>query len=302
MAVYTPKQLELYFKHIRIEPSIFDGSSVGDQLQNLTRLQQHHLARIPFDSVALHYSPTRLLSLDHDGLFQKIVINSRGGYCMEVNTLFGSVLRSLGYTVISVGGRVKHMKWSHMVNIVTIAGSNYLVDVGFGAKEPIQPVPLKDGHEFTGLLSITGRLDLKHLEKHSTAARSDPSQRLWVYSVRSDALSEWEEMYSFTETEFFPEDFAVMSYYVSTSPHSWFVQEVVAYRMLMDEGKNQLVGEVALHGNVLKTRLQGQNEDVRHLRNEKDRIKSLADEFGISLTEREQRAIVGLASEIKRRE
>lgn len=114
MATYTPQQLELYFKHLGLHidsSTLLDGYAVGDRLKNLTLLQQHHLARVPFDSVALHYSPSRLLSLDPDDLFQKIVLNSRGGYCMEVNTLFGIVLRSLGYTVVSAGGRVKHEKW-----------------------------------------------------------------------------------------------------------------------------------------------------------------------------------------------
>lgn len=111
MATYTPEQLELYFEHLGIRMPTIDDQSVERRLETLTLIQQFHLARVPFDSVALHYSPTRILSLDPEDLFQKIVVNSRGGYCMEVNTLFGAVLRSMGYTVVSVGGRVKHKKW-----------------------------------------------------------------------------------------------------------------------------------------------------------------------------------------------
>lgn len=110
MATYTPEQLKLYFEHINV-PIEVASQPTADKLEFLTVLEQHHLARIPFDSVALHYSPTRALSLDPQDLFQKIVVNSRGGYCMEVNTLFGVVLRSLGYTVVHAGGRVKHKKW-----------------------------------------------------------------------------------------------------------------------------------------------------------------------------------------------
>ncbi|KAJ4421742.1 hypothetical protein N0V82_003586 [Gnomoniopsis sp. IMI 355080] len=186
--------------------------------------------------------------------------------------------------------------------ILTINQSKYLVDVGFGAKEPTHPILLKDGHDFSGLLSSRGRLDLKHLDKHSVEAKADPSQRLWIYSVKSNPQADWEEMYSFTETEFFPEDFAMMSYFVSTRPDSWFVQEVVAYRMLMDQNNGELVGEVALHGDVLKIRLNGKEEVVTKLRNEEERIKALAKEFDIQLTEREQRAIIGLVSEIRVKE
>lgn len=189
-----------------------------------------------------------------------------------------------------------------MVNIVTIAKSKYLVDVGFGAGEPIEPVPLKHGCEFNGLLSCTGRLELKHLGKHSTTAKEDPGQRLWVYSVKFSTKTEWEEMYSFTETEFFPDDFTMMNYYVSTRPDSWFVQEVIAYRMMMDWGKLRLFGEIALHKDVLKIREQGKEEVVTKLNSEEDRIEILEQYFKMRLTKREQRSIVGLVSEIKKRE
>lgn len=189
-----------------------------------------------------------------------------------------------------------------MVNIVTVDGCRFLVDVGFGAKEPTHPVRLIDGHEFDGLFSTKGLLQLKHLEKHSLAAKLDPAQRLWVYSVQSTAQSEWEEMYSFTETEFFPEDYELMSYFVSTRPDSWFVQEVIAYRMLLGgEPDGRLIGEVTLHRDVLKTRREGKEEIVKKLRNEDDRVKTLGQYFDINLTQREQRAIKGLVSEIRER-
>lgn len=188
-----------------------------------------------------------------------------------------------------------------MVNIVTIAQSKYLVDVGFGAGEPIQPVPLQHGYEFNGLLSSKGRLEFKHLDRHSAATREDPAQRLWVYSVKSSSKKEWEEMYSFTETEFFSDDFVLMNYFVSTRPDSWFVQEVVAYRMLMDSDNKRLFGEVALHKDVLKIRDEGKEETVTKLNCEEDRTKALAQHFKMRLTEREQRSIIGLVSEIKRR-
>ncbi|CAI4216100.1 unnamed protein product [Parascedosporium putredinis] len=94
------------------------------------RLVRHHLAAVPFESLSLHYSPRRTLSVDPEDLFRKIVRppraaldspndeddnaaaaaagvhpdgDRRGGYCMEVNTLLASVLRGLGYDVLSVG-------------------------------------------------------------------------------------------------------------------------------------------------------------------------------------------------------
>jgi arylamine N-acetyltransferase len=56
----------------------------------------------------LHYSKERHISLDKEDLFRKIVgsKNGRGGYCMENNTLFGIVLKALGFEVVATGARV----------------------------------------------------------------------------------------------------------------------------------------------------------------------------------------------------
>lgn len=107
MATYTSGQVDAYLNHIGFPRN----KHPKDALQLLTGLQKRHIGRVPFDSIALHYSPHRLLSLDPEDLFEKIVTRSRGGYCMEVNTLFATVLRSLGFDVYSAGGRVKHERW-----------------------------------------------------------------------------------------------------------------------------------------------------------------------------------------------
>jgi hypothetical protein len=109
MQFYSEEQLALYFKHISFSPR--DNSSLEhaarDPLGLLTELQLHHMARVPFESLSLHYSRHRLLSLEPEDLFQKMVGRGRGGYCMELNTFFGTVLRSLGFTLIGAGARVR---------------------------------------------------------------------------------------------------------------------------------------------------------------------------------------------------
>lgn len=107
MLTYTQDQLERYFRHIGYAPKDADAAAEKDDLGRLAMLQLRHMARVPFESLTLHYSKHHRLSLDLEDLFEKIVDKGRGGYCMEVNAFFGAVLRSLGYTVINVGGRVK---------------------------------------------------------------------------------------------------------------------------------------------------------------------------------------------------
>lgn len=295
MATYTESQLGLYLQHINYPKS----KHPEDPLQLLTGLTKHHLCRVPFDSVALHYSPHRLLSLDPEDLFQKIVVNSRGGYCMEVNTLFGTVLRSLGFTVYSAGGRVWHERWNHMVSLVTIGGQKYLVDVGFGAREPTEPVPLVHGHAFVNVAPRRGRLEFKRLSRQAGAV--DPAQqRVWVYSARKDEESDWKEMYSFTEAEFFPEDFEVINHFVMTRPQSYFVQTVLAYRPVMDAETGNLVGELILHKDIVK---RGETQDdhvLEVLESEEARVNALEKYFDIRLTEKEKRSIQGLPTQLNK--
>ncbi|KUI53100.1 Arylamine N-acetyltransferase 1 [Cytospora mali] len=293
MATYTEDQLKLYFQHINYPKT----THPIDQLEFLKGLQRHHLCRVPFDSVALHYSPHRLLSLDPEDLFQKIVVKSRGGYCMEVNTFFAMVLRSLGFAVYSAGARVKHERWDHMVNLVTIGGRKYLVDVGFGSREPTEPVPLVHGYEYVNIAPRKGRLEFKHLSRYAEA--DDLAQGMWVYSARKDDGAEWEEMYSFTEMEFFHEDFEMMNYFVMTRPQSYFVQTVIAYRAVMDVEAGELVGELILHKDKVKQGETQGDHALELLSSEEDRVKALERYFSICLTEREKSSIEGLPTELK---
>jgi len=102
LVMYTEKQLDQYFQHISYPPE----KHSQDALELLRSLQRYHQVRVPFENLTLHYSRHRTLSLDLDDLFEKIVVHSRGGYCMEVNAFFGAVLKSLGFCVFSCGGRV----------------------------------------------------------------------------------------------------------------------------------------------------------------------------------------------------
>ena len=113
---YSPEQLNRYFDRINL-PHLYreslvvkSGANVDNEtvLNFLGVLQRYHLAAVPFENLDLHYSVHRTLCIDPQKLFKKIVdpTSDRGGYCMENSTLFGTVLRSLGYNVTSVGGRV----------------------------------------------------------------------------------------------------------------------------------------------------------------------------------------------------
>lgn len=126
--IYSRAQLEHYFNHIRLpsrfRPALDEPTSISrsqNSLEFLRRLQRYQLASVPWENFSKFYSPipgpiTPLLGGNE--LFDKVVgrgsrgrlddRGGRGGGCFENNTLFGNVLRSLGYDLYSGAARV-HM-------------------------------------------------------------------------------------------------------------------------------------------------------------------------------------------------
>lgn len=100
---YTQDQLDAYLQHIDYPRA----KHPDDALLRLSQLLARQVSRVPFESFALHYSQHKVLSLDPEALFDKVVVHGKGGYCMELNAFFGGMLRALGYQVLNIGGRVK---------------------------------------------------------------------------------------------------------------------------------------------------------------------------------------------------
>lgn len=137
---YSKAQISAYFTHISLPQhhqsqafSIASSGSVDEQLDFLISLQRHQLCKIPFENLAIHYSPHHTVSIDPEHLYNKIVANNRGrgGYCMENNCFFGTVLRTLGFNHYSAGGRVSD-------------GVNGGAEGVFGAwyNIPLRPIPV----------------------------------------------------------------------------------------------------------------------------------------------------------------
>ena len=110
---YKPSQIQKYYEHIRLPASLREVavSEIVDSVEGLTfltSLQKYQLAAVPFENLELHYSSHHTITLDPQHLFHKIVERDagRGGYCMENSCFFGTILRSLGFDVVSIGAKV----------------------------------------------------------------------------------------------------------------------------------------------------------------------------------------------------
>lgn len=105
-------------------------------LEVLQQLQWAHLQHVPFENLDIHYH--RPIIIDKARVFEKIVANKRGGFCYELNGLFGELLLQLGFDVKKISARVYDKskgygaEFDHLALLVTVEEQVYLTDVGFG--------------------------------------------------------------------------------------------------------------------------------------------------------------------------
>jgi arylamine N-acetyltransferase len=208
---YTEFQLKCYLKRINFEPN---NELPKPTFITLKRLIAGHLASCPFENLSLHYTTEPRIDLDIELVFEKFVNRHRGGYCMEHNGLFSTVLKSLGFQNYNIGARVFTPMgltgWAHMGIIVTIGGTEYLVDVGFGGNNLTAPLPIfRDGEIIEE--PINGLEPERHrvrLEVLPGAAKRD--YKTWVLQYQRDSESGWRPLYCFEkDIEFFEKDYEV---------------------------------------------------------------------------------------------
>jgi arylamine N-acetyltransferase len=123
------------------------GWHVRPKLPTLRSLHRAHVLSIPFE--ALDVQLGIVPSLEPDAIFEKLVERRRGGWCYEMNGLFGAALEAIGFTVtrLSCGvmrqdGGEERMA-THLALLVDCDGP-WLSDVGFGGSL-LEPLPLVAG-------------------------------------------------------------------------------------------------------------------------------------------------------------
>ena len=198
-------------------------------LQTLQNLHRAHLFAIPYENLDIHLG--RSLSLDEKTIFDKLVIQKRGGWCFEMNGLFAWALRELGFKVTLLGGAVNRphcddaAKLGHLVLRVDL-GEPYLCDVGFG-DGLLEPLPLRPGRYRQGFLGY----DL---------TRSGTS---WYWHNQPYGAASG---FCFELTPRRLEEFSGMCHALQTSPESGFVRTIVCSRF-------HVGGYSVLRGATLRT-------------------------------------------------
>jgi N-hydroxyarylamine O-acetyltransferase len=231
-------------------------------LETLRQLQLRHTGAFPFENLTTLSGEPVLIDLA--SIEQKVLHQGRGGYCYELNYLFLTLLRALGFDAQGISGRVvmgqPEGAWTartHRLSLVTLEGVRYISDVGFGGMVPTAPL----------LLDSPAAQPTPHepyrIERHADG-----------YTLRAQVGDEWRAMYIFDLQRQEDIDYSVGNWYVSTHPESSFAKQLMVART--GEGWRRTLnnGSFAIHriGNDSERR---QMADVQQL------LGVLEGEFGI---------------------
>lgn len=173
--------------------------SVAVDEAGLRRLQRRHLLSVPFENLDIHWK--RPIVLDIDAIYRKVVRERRGGFCYELNGLFGTLLNELGFPTRMVSARVSNgdgsfsREYDHMALISEIGEDELLVDVGFGAftTEPLRMVLDVEQEDPSGTYVIR-----EHVDEYLIVSKGNVPE--YIFKPVGRELAEFTEMCEFHQT------------------------------------------------------------------------------------------------------
>jgi N-hydroxyarylamine O-acetyltransferase len=236
-------------------------------LPTLTRLLRAHMRAIPFENLDVLLG--RGVRVDLDSVFAKLVTAGRGGYCFEHSTLLAAALTHAGFAPVAHAARVVMVvprsaaPRTHMFLSVTIAGTTYVLDPGFGGHGPLVPLPLVEDHE------VREGTDVHRFVRHNgewvletlIAGAMTP---LWISTLDADS----------------PIDFVMANHFTSTWPDSPFVNRLMLRALTPD-------GRVTVMNRDVTVR-RGAASETRELADRRALRRLLVEHFGFDLPEAER--------------
>ncbi|WP_084420453.1 arylamine N-acetyltransferase family protein [Henriciella litoralis] len=133
--------LDAYLKRIA-----YDGPLDAD-VETLNALHEAHINAVPFENLDVHAGRPVTFSLED--AYDEIVTRAQGGWCFEMNAVFGWALSEIGFDVMRIGAGVRRASLgdealgNHLALIVRL-DRDYLVDVGFGSSQ-LTAIALEEG-------------------------------------------------------------------------------------------------------------------------------------------------------------
>jgi N-hydroxyarylamine O-acetyltransferase len=236
-------------------------------LSTLTRLLRAHMRAIPFENLDVLLG--RGVRLDLDSVVAKLVAAGRGGYCYEHSTLLAAALGQAGFAPVAHSARVVMVvsrsaaPRTHMFLSVSIDGTKYVLDPGFGGHGPLVPLPLvedRETYEGTDVHRFVRR-DGEWVLETSIAGTMTP---LWTSTLEAES----------------PIDFVMANHFTSTWLESPFVNRLMLRALTAD-------GRVTVMNRDVTIR-RGAASETRELADRTALRRLLVDHFGFDLPETER--------------
>ncbi|TGM64253.1 arylamine N-acetyltransferase [Leptospira meyeri] len=246
------KFLDAYFDRIG-----YKGSR-NPSLDLLNNISLAHVRSIPFENLDILLGKDIDISLD--AVFEKLIIQRRGGYCFEQNGLLLSVLNKLGFEVTPISARVRLDKprdftppRTHVFLRVELSGNSWLADVGVG------------GASLTSAIQLTKNIEQK--TNHETRRIVYESNRYFHQILFPNG---WVDVCEFTLEEMPEIDRILANWYTSNHPNSHFKDRLIVARA-GDDGKrytlvNREISERDKYGVANKSVINSSKELIKILK------------------------------------
>ena len=238
---------------------------VKPDVQTLQELHLAHMQNVAFENLDIRLG--RPILLNEETLWNKLMVQKRGGFCYELNGLFAWLLRQIGFGVTYLNARVYNREgelgidFDHLALLVSVPNQSarWLADVGFGDSFN-EPLSFEERSE-----QIQG-LRAYRLEQTSEG----------YITWQKNYDGSWERQYFFDlQPRNFPSDYEAACLYHQTSPESSFTRGSIISKATSD-------GRVSLEDGKLILTKNGQRV-VRPLQNRDEYLVLLKEYFGFAL-------------------
>ncbi len=243
-------------------------------LSTLNQLIAAHSHAITYES--LDNLLGRTPKLDLESLQRKMIFGGRGGYCFEQNMLFREGLRSIGYKITSLQGRVVRgmaidapRPAIHMLLQIDLPEGPHLADVGFGNLAPTSALLLRAG--------------IEQETPHEPMRFIDVGGELTLQARLRDA---WEHIYRVIPYPRNDAEYEITNWYTGTHPDAPYQKNIIAAR----PGPNRT--RITMFNARVTVRHATGEAARRHLKDEAEFRSVLCDEFGLRMSVEEIRTCI----------
>jgi N-hydroxyarylamine O-acetyltransferase len=204
-------------------------------------------------------------------LQSKMIAGGRGGYCFEQNMLFRAGLRSLGYKITSLQGRVVRglaidapRPAIHMLLQVELPEGTYLADVGFGNLAPTcallltQQIEQETPHELMRFIDVGGELTLQARLKHG-----------------------WQHIYRVIPHPRYDGEYEITNWYTGTHPQTPYLGNIIAAKPEPNRTR------ITMYNARVTVRSADGHAERRWLATASEFRDVLRGEFGLNMSDRE---------------